>query len=73
MLQFPRVGLYIKFDTRSRLNVYKARLAMQMGHSVSHDEAIDHLLDLAGAEPHAVEVNGASVSAVQRDREEAAP
>ena len=71
MNEFPRVGLYIKFDTRSRLNVYKARLAMQVGHSVSHDEAIDHLLDLAGAEPHNAGLDGPGL--VRRDREEAAP
>lgn len=48
MHDIPRVGLYIKVDTRCRLNLYKAQLGLTLGRSVNQNEAIDHLLDQAG-------------------------
>lgn len=42
-----RVGIYVKIDTRNKLNVYKAQLSLAQGGSVSQDEAINYLLDKA--------------------------
>lgn len=41
-----RVGLYIKPETRNRLNLFKAELTLAMGQVMSQDDAINHLLDL---------------------------
>lgn len=40
-----RVGLYIKPETRKRLNLFKASLGYASGEFVGHDEAINALLD----------------------------
>lgn len=41
-----RVGLYIKPETRNRLNLFKAELSLAAGQIMSQDNAINHLLDL---------------------------
>ena len=50
MTQMPRVGIYIKPETRYRLNLLKAQLAVRLGRTVNQDEALDYLLDAIGIE-----------------------
>lgn len=40
-----RVGLYIRVDTRNRLNLFKAQLTIELGRNCSQDDAINYLID----------------------------
>jgi hypothetical protein len=40
-----RVGLYLKPNTRNRLNKFKSDMALVTGRSMSQDDAINTLLD----------------------------
>lgn len=42
-----RVGLYIRPDTRNRLNLLKAQLALRLGESLSQDDTIRLLMEHA--------------------------
>lgn len=44
--QPERVGLYVRVDTRDRLNVYKAQRSLATGKVYSQSDAIDELLAL---------------------------
>lgn len=46
-LQPDRVGLYVRPETRDRLNVYKAQRALATGRVYSQSDAIDELLEVA--------------------------
>ncbi len=48
MQESTRVGLYIQPQTRARLNLFKAQLALTRRCSTSQDDAVNALLDLAG-------------------------
>lgn len=45
-----RVGLYIRPETRDKLNLFKAMLVLKLGRTLSQDEAISYLLERYGAE-----------------------
>lgn len=45
-----RVGLYIRPETRDRLNLFKAMLVLEQGRTLSQDEAIAYLLERYAAE-----------------------
>lgn len=45
-----RAGMYLKVETRNRLNLFKAALTVQTGEFFSQDDAINWLLDRYAAD-----------------------